>query len=240
MTPDSRTMLTARHIAEACHELRGPVAVISLVTELSEHVDRLDPERFVALMKTVRTQATLLGVLINRYLEHALLLDEAWEPLDVVVDVASEAAAALDGLVPLVPSERVQRHLVPAAVVGDPSRVGSIVTNLVQNAVKYSPDDALVDVRVHPDGSDMVLQVLDRGMGVPADERDRVMEPFQQGSNARERAVSGLGLGLAIVAGHVAVLDGQIDISDRAGGGTIVTVRLPLAGDQGHAAAPEA
>lgn len=224
---ESPELITARYLAEVCHELRSPVAVISLVTELSGHADKLDAEHFVWLMRTVRAQAALLRTLIDRYLEHAALLDGDWQGVDEDVDVASETAGALDSLVPLVPSERVRRQLDPARVVGDPSRVRSIVTNLVQNAVKYSPDDAPVDVGVSVDGSDVVLQVLDRGIGIPVDERDRIMKPFQQASNAREQAVSGLGLGLAIVATHVAALDGRVRLTDRPGGGTIVTVRLP-------------
>lgn len=230
MTPESPELITARYVAEACHELRGPVAVISLVTELSVHADRLDADRFVGLMQTVRAQTALLRALIDRYLEHAVLVDGDWKGVDVAVDVASETAAALDALVPLVSAERVRRHLGAGRVVGDPSRVRSIVTNLVQNAAKYSPDDAPVDVRVGAAGSDVVLQVLDRGIGIPVDERDRVMQPYQQASNAREQAVAGMGLGLGIVAAHVAALDGQVEISDRPGGGTSVTVLLPRSG----------
>lgn len=227
---ESPELITARYVAEACHELRSPVAVISLVTDLSGHADQLDAERFVLLMQTVKAQTALMSSLIDRYLEHAAMLDGDWPDYCVEMDVGSVTAAALDDLVPLVPLERVSRDLGTARVCGDPDRVRSIVTNLVQNASKYSPPDARVDVTVHVDGSDVVLQVLDRGIGVPVGERERVLEPFQQASNARERAVSGTGLGLAIVTAHVAALDGRLVISGRPGGGTIVTVRLPTSG----------
>lgn len=228
---DPPDVVVAHYLAEACHELRKPVAVLSLFSELSLSAPEPSPERMLTALTVVREQTAILRALIDRYLEHGQLVHGGWSDADVdaVVDVAAEVEASLDSLAPLVPAERVRRRLAPGTVIGDPARVRSIAVNLVHNAAKYSPEWEPVGVDVDAIGPDVVLQVTDRGIGIPAAQREHVLQPFRRATNATEVASAGLGLGLAIVAAHVEALGGRIDVSDRAGGGTVVAVRLPRA-----------
>lgn len=224
---ESPEAVAARYLAEACHELRTPVAVMSLVSELGARVEQLDPQRVAAMMDAMRRQVVLLRSLIDRYLEHGVLVEGGWSDVATDVDVAAEVGAALDSLSPLVPAEQIRRDLAAVRILGDAGRIRSIVVNLVLNAVRYGPDHDVVDVQVKSEGEQVVLTVADRGIGIPEDERDRILEPFRRGTNATEHAVAGVGLGLPVVAAHVTALDGRVVIADRAGGGTVVTVRLP-------------
>ncbi len=226
---DPPDVVVARYLSEACHELRKPVAVLSLFSELGVAGQEPSPERRLAALTVVREQTAILNALIDRYLEHGQLVHGGWSDADVdaVVDVAVEVEASLDQLAPLVTAERVRRRLAPGTVFGDAARVRSIAVNLVHNAARYSPEAEPVEVDVGVAGPDVVLRVADRGIGIPADEREHVLQPFRRGKNATEEASAGVGLGLAIVAAHVEALDGRLEVSDRAGGGTVFAVRLP-------------
>ncbi len=234
MTSESPEVVAARYLAEACHELRAPVAVLSLVSELGAHADRIEPQRMTAMLEAVHRQTVLLRSLIDRYFEYEVLVEGGWSDVDEDIDLATEVGAALDSLQPLVPVERVRRHLAEAHLLGDSGRIRSIVVNLVLNAVRYSPDDEVVEVQGRQEGTDVVLTVADRGIGIPEGEHDRILEPFRRGTNASERAVGGVGLGLSIVATHVRALGGGLEVSDRPEGGTIMTVRLPASGTGPH------
>jgi len=107
-----------------------------------------------------------------------------------------------------------------------PAAIGRAVTNLIGNALKYG---ARADVTVARDGAHAVILVEDRGPGIPAAEREAVLEPFHRLDPARNLDAAGFGLGLAIVAEIVERHAGTIGLEDREGGGLRVRVRLPLA-----------
>jgi signal transduction histidine kinase len=223
-------VLAARYLAEACHELRTPVAVLSLVGSLGDHIERLDLEQLHHLADAVQRQTAHLRILIDRYLDHGMLQYGGGTVPDVEFDVSDVIASVIDSLHPLLGSERVHARLEAATIVGDPERVESIVTNLVLNAAKYSDETERIDVDLETVGGTVRLVVADRGIGIPVDHRERVLEPFHRAPNAVARAVAGVGLGLAIVVAHVEALGGWLQVDDRAGGGTVMTVVVPAVG----------
>ncbi|MDQ3524863.1 MAG: ATP-binding protein [Chloroflexota bacterium] len=116
----------------------------------------------------------------------------------------------------------------PQAVDGlwDPVRIDHVVTNLVSNALKYSPAGGEVRVRIVEDDNWVQLDVTDSGIGIPADEQDLLFEPFARGSNTGEN-IAGSGLGLYIANRIVQRHGGTIAIQSALGTGTTVTARLP-------------
>jgi signal transduction histidine kinase len=115
-------------------------------------------------------------------------------------------------------------------VSGDAQALARVLGNLVGNAAKYSPDDTPVDVHVLREvrpflGDAAIIEIGDRGAGVPAEMREVVFEPFQR--LARDESMPGTGLGLAVVRNVVVAHDGRVRILDRDGGGTVVRVELP-------------
>lgn len=113
----------------------------------------------------------------------------------------------------------------------DAVRLERVVTNLIDNAIKYSPADEKITMRLRQDddahGSWAVLQVCDHGWGIPAADLPYIFEPLRRAGNVAGR-VAGTGLGLASVKGIVEQHGGVIAVSSQEGVGTVVTVRLPL------------
>jgi two-component system, OmpR family, sensor histidine kinase KdpD len=101
-----------------------------------------------------------------------------------------------------------------------------VIVNLLENAIKYSPEDSLIEVTATVDGTNTRLQILDRGAGIPSEDLSRVFDKFYRVQ--RPESVSGTGLGLSISKGIVEAHGGEIRATNREGGGTILEVELPL------------
>jgi signal transduction histidine kinase len=114
------------------------------------------------------------------------------------------------------------------SMLGDRSRLAQVLDNLISNALKFTPTSGRVSVRVSRTGRDAVVEVADTGVGIPAEEQDRLFERFFRSSNATEQAIPGTGLGLTIAKTIVERHEGSIEIESAEGMGTTVRVRLPL------------
>lgn len=121
---------------------------------------------------------------------------------------------------------------VPRQVLGDPGRFRQVLVNLVDNAIKFT-DDGSVRIRAGVvegrDGRELVVQVKDTGVGIPAAKLHSIFEPFAQGDDSPKRRFGGAGLGLAISRHLVAALGGRLTVESELGRGTSFTVALPLA-----------
>jgi signal transduction histidine kinase len=113
-------------------------------------------------------------------------------------------------------------------VAGDRARIAQLLDNLVSNALKFTPENGRVDVRVSSVSNQAVLEVRDSGMGIPADEQEFLFERFFRTSNATEQAIQGTGLGLAISKAIVEAHAGRITVASQEGAGTTFRVALPL------------
>lgn len=149
------------------------------------------------------------------------------EPVDVMAIVRGECDA-----------QRAQGRSVTCTIAADApvelvhgtsSGLARVVANLVNNAIAYGGS---ADVSLHPAATAVEVWVEDRGPGIPAEERERVFEPFYRLDASRSRDKGGAGLGLTIVRQIVESLGGKVIIEDRAGGGTRIRVTLPRAGAQ--------
>jgi signal transduction histidine kinase len=109
----------------------------------------------------------------------------------------------------------------------DPQRIGQVVTNLVLNAIKFTPRGGSVDVTLGPVDGGARIEVVDTGVGIDAAEMPHIFERFYRGSRANEARSSGSGLGLAIVRSIVDMHGGTIVVESRIGGGSRFTVTLP-------------
>jgi signal transduction histidine kinase len=112
--------------------------------------------------------------------------------------------------------------------VADPSAVERIVVNLLSNAAKYSPPGTTVEVAVSRLATKAVLEVTDRGPGIPPEERERIFDRFYRVDNPTTRSKRGIGIGLALVLELVELLAGSVRVGDAPGGGTRFTVEFPL------------
>ena len=117
----------------------------------------------------------------------------------------------------------------PAMIVGDPDELKAAIWNLIDNAVKFSLRDGGVTVRLGVLGADVLLEVVDEGIGVPAEEQERLFSRFFRSSLSVADEIQGTGLGLALVQTVVEGHDGAVDVASVEGEGTTVSVRLPRA-----------
>ena len=218
-----------RFIADAAHELRTPITALGLQAENLAHLDLAEParERLAALREGMDRTKHLLEQLL------ALARHDA--------DTACEAAVvSLDGIVKdlvadLLPeAERKGIDLgfeliEPLATRGELVMVSTMVRNLVDNAVRFTPSGGRVDIGVYREGGEAVLQIEDSGPGIFPQDIDRIFEPFFRGSRPTE---DGTGLGLSIVKRIVDKLGGSIVLENISGPtltGLRATVRLPAA-----------
>jgi two-component system, OmpR family, sensor histidine kinase MprB len=206
-------------VADASHELRTPVTALRTNIEVLLAEAELPEDDRRRLLEDVRAETEELGALITDVIElargDAPLTDVEEVQLDALVREALGRAGRRR------PAVTFTAELEPTVVSGVPDRLGRAVDNLLDNAAKYSPDGAVVEVGLR----DGALTVLDHGPGIPAADRPHVFDRFYRGSGARGRP--GSGLGLAIVRQVAETHGGTIAVDEAPGGGALFTLRLP-------------
>ncbi len=213
-----------RFVGDASHELRSPLATVISALEIAEsHPEMLDRTLLqTALLPEAHRMQSLVEdlLLLARADEHGLPMRRTEIDLD---DLAGAEVARLKRETSL----KISAQLAAVKVTGDALGVARVLRNLADNAARHA--GAEVSIVVRAEGDSAYLHVCDDGPGIPADERDRVFERFVRLDTDRSRHGGGSGLGLAIVAEIVAAHEGTVGIGDHAGGGTVMTVQLPLA-----------
>jgi len=218
----------ARFMRELDHELKNPLQAIKAAFADLEETDGLTES-----IQTARGQVDRLRTLAGRLRQLASVTPArlAREPVDLdelVRDAVDLAAAAVPGSADRVQLIAQQIPWRPAPVQADRELLSHAIYNLVDNALKYSPPDGKVEVRLHEDGSIATIQVADAGFGIDPKDLPFVVEELYRGT--RTQGVDGSGLGLALVNRVAHAHGGQLDVRSRPGKGTIATLRLPLAG----------
>ena len=209
------------------HELRTPITLISGYSRrLLRHCDQLSPAEREQL-QSVAEESNSMGRLVTDLLEIARddagRLQLECRPLDpyaVLSALFNRLQFSSEGRLHLLPA--------PAGYVdvsADPERLSQCLTNLVENAIKYSPAGTPIELRLSSDAEAVVLHVIDHGPGVPAEERRKIFERFRRGSTTGE--VSGHGIGLAVVKTLMERMGGSVAVADAPAGGADFQLRLP-------------
>ena len=212
-------------VADASHELRTPLTSILANLELLESElagDQLDMAES-ALRSSRRMRRLVTDLLLLARADAGREAPRTTLDLALIAREAAEEAGALSADHPL--SLDLNG---PATIDGVADDLHRLVGNLVENALLHSPPGTPVTVSVRPHGDTAVLEVADRGPGVPPELRERVFERFSRGSGDRV-ASGGTGLGLAIVKAVADAHGGRVDLREAAGGGARFVVRLPAA-----------
>jgi len=221
----SRLFDTRRElVAWASHDLRTPLANMQVMLEaLEDGVG--EPEEYVPVL---REQVHVLSMLVDDLFELARI-DAGALTLEMHrLPVAPIVSSSLRG----VEAEARSRHVTLAAEVEDdvtarfaPEKVERVLMNLLTNALRHTPSDGAVAVRVEPHAGEVKVAVEDTGEGLDAEAQERMFERFWRGDQAR--SARGAGLGLAIARGLVEAHGGRIWAEDREGGGARVCFTLP-------------
>ncbi len=217
-------------LSNVSHELRTPLASIRAMVETLEDGgldDRRDAEEFLA---RIHQQVDRLTVLVNELLDLSRIESGAIDLDPEEIDAAALIAEASSLLGPRAESDGV-RIVCPAQTgpifVGDRTSLLRVVSNLLDNAIKFSPPGGEVRAEAVDEGELVALSVSNDGDGIPQGELPRVFERFYKGDQSRSRA--GVGLGLAIVKHIVRIHGGTAVAESEPGKGATFTVRLPKA-----------
>ena len=222
--------LKGNFISMVTHEIRTPLALILGSSEiLSRYLDRLPPEKRAGHLTTIAAAVQRMSEL----LEDVLLFSKAeagrMEFNPVAMDLKNFCTQLVDEIASAT-NQRCPIELNVAAITesarGDESLLRHVLSNLLTNAVKYSPPATPVTFSVAREVGDAVFIVQDRGLGIPADDRQRLFTPFYRCKNVV--TIPGTGLGLVIVKHCVEQHGGTLEIESAEGHGTTVRVRLPL------------
>ena len=211
------------------HDLRTPlVSITGALTSLDEQSDSLKEEYRKSLIVTAREEAERLNRLVGNLLSMTRIESGAIKLHLEPGDIQDVIGTALEQLGKRIANRKVNVDvpinfpLVPM----DFSLMVQVLVNVFDNAVKYSPEYCSIEVSVELENDKARIKIADRGEGIPSDDLDRIFDKFYRVQ--RPESVSGTGLGLSISKGIIDIHNGQIYARVREGGGTVISIELPL------------
>ncbi|MSW68723.1 MAG: two-component sensor histidine kinase [Actinobacteria bacterium] len=216
-------------VANVSHELKTPVGAIRLLAEAVTDASD-DPEAVQRFANRMLTESDRLSKLVQQIIELSRL--QGHDPLEtpVMVDLDAAVATAVDtsameaAAKEIVVESRGEHGL---QVYGSQEQIGAAISNLVANAVAYSNAGSRVVVTTRSEGAQVHISVVDQGIGIPAEDIDRIFERFYRVDPARHRSTGGTGLGLSIVKHVAATHGGDISVWSVQGQGSTFTLTLP-------------
>ena len=222
-------------VVNVSHELKTPVGAIKLLSDaVSDAAD--DPEAVERFARRMHIESDRLARLVQQIIELSRLQgdDPLESPAVVPVDAIAERAIDENGTDAHAREISVLRDgEKDLAVLGNREQIALALSNLVANAVKYSPAESTVVVTSRSTDDTVEIAVTDQGVGIPASELDRIFERFYRVDPARQRTTGGTGLGLSIVKHIAASHGGDVRVWSVEGQGSTFTMTLPRS--QGHA-----
>ncbi len=217
-------------LATVSHELRTPL--YGIIGNLDLLQTRALPEGIESLVTAMNNSSTLLLKIISDILDFSKIESEQlkielreFAPREIIAHITANYLATA-----------VKKRLflwclvenpVPATLNGDPIRLQQVISNLLNNAIKFTHTGGIV-LHVYTRDGYLAFQVRDTGVGIPARELPRLFDPFVQIENGERQSFQGTGLGLAICEKLINMMDGDIEVSSGVGMGSQFTVRIPL------------
>lgn len=216
---------------QVAHDLRSPLTALMAASDM---LARGSPDRVrdAKMVGHVQSSARRLSETLDELLEVAQLEHAETVVEPVWLDLRPFLQEVVDGAFSPRQRERVQVEVAPdlLRVRIDRRHMSRALTNVIGNALKYSPENSPVRVVCRDEGQQVAIEVVDNGLGIPADMLDRVFDPFYRAPNLRRRGIPGTGLGLAITRQLVEAHGGQIRAESRGEGhGSTFVIALPKA-----------
>jgi two-component system sensor histidine kinase KdpD len=212
------------------HDFRSPLTAIKAsVTGLLQDNLPWDKATQRELLMGINQETDRLNRMVGDILELSRLEAGAWRPQGEMVPITEVVGAALDSF-SVEENRRIQVKIDP--VVGeawlDSVQIVQVLYNLLENALKYSIPTSVVELCVTQLDENLIIEVLDRGFGLPEGEEEQIFERFYRAARWRESALPGSGIGLAICRGLVEAHNGNLRAAHRDGGGSVFRLSLPV------------
>ena len=213
------------------HEFRTPLTVILGLSRELQHVhpDDTDAEKLSDIGQTIERQGTQLLTLVGQLLDITKVKSAIGSQQQLTADLAAYVSMVVETHRELAREKHITFNLeadeADMSATFAPDYIHKIVSNLLANAIKFTPEEGIVSLSLHRQGDDVMLSVSDNGCGIDAKDLPHVFEPFYQATNAENR---GTGVGLALVHQIVHSLGGKITVQSQQGEGTTFKVQLPM------------
>ena len=224
--------LRSEFVANVSHELKTPLSAIKAYAETLRLGAVDDPDNNLDFVHRIEAQANRLHQLIVDLL-HLARVESGREALDLdVLSLTPLVEASVNQFATAAAAKEISVELVPAnspvSVQADPAAVRTILENLIDNAIKYTPPKSRVAIRWEASESVARITIQDNGVGIESEDQERVFERFYRVDQARSRELGGTGLGLAIVKHVTQAMGGSVELISTPGEGTTFCVCLPL------------
>lgn len=211
------------------HDFRSPLTSIKASAgSLLEEEHPVDHETQLSLLQAIVEETDRLNRMVGNVLDLSRLEAGAWQPRRETIDIPEIIGSALDSLSET-DNERIIVNMEPAidGIAGDAVQMVQVVRNLLENALKYSPQATEVELRVGSHSGIVCIDVLDHGPGLPEGEEQQIFRPFYRARGLNESSVPGVGIGLALCRGLVEANGGTLTATNREGGGAQFRVSFP-------------
>jgi two-component system sensor histidine kinase KdpD len=212
------------------HDLRTPLAGIKAsVNSLRQPDLTWTAEETAEFLRTVEDETDRLTNLVDNLLDMSRIHADAVAPAIRAVTLDEVVPAAIASLGPRARDVAVDIPDTCPPVEADPALLERVVANLIDNAITHGHSDRPVQVEAGATANLVLLRVVDRGKGIPQDERELIFHPFQRLDDTKPRSGAGVGLGLAVARGFTRAMDAELTVEDTPGGGTTMIVELRAA-----------
>ncbi|KIQ94247.1 Aerobic respiration control sensor protein ArcB [Anoxybacillus thermarum] len=221
--------MKSEFVSTVSHELRTPLSSVLGFTELML-TKELKPERQKKYLTTIYQEAKRLTALINDFLDVQRMesgkqtYDKKYEDLVSIIENVIETQKVNT----TIHQFRLQKETDKTTVLGDRDKLAQVFTNLISNAIKYSPDGGNITVRIYERGNRLCVDVQDEGLGIPEEALPHLFTKFYRVDNSDRRRIGGTGLGLAIVKEIVKAHEGEVAVTSELKKGSTFTISFPL------------
>jgi signal transduction histidine kinase len=220
--------LKSNFLLSVTHELKTPISSIKMVLQTLLNKPGLDIEKKQLISRNALQESNRLESMVNKLLLSTKIEDQYlynFEPIDIHSFVSQiiqfYPKGAIDDKINFSCPNNLTADI-------DQETFRSLILNLLENAIKYSPPPADISLEINDSNGNLILHVKDKGIGISDDEKEQVVGKFYRIGNEEFRSSTGSGLGLFIVNSIVKSYEGDIEILDNKPKGTVVSIRLPL------------
>lgn len=218
-------------VSNVSHELKTPLSSIKVLSESILLQEGVPQEMYVEFLHDINSEVDRMAAIINDLLT-LVKLDQKEIPLNFKeTDLSEMTEGIIKRLLPLAQAKNIQINYDKTKEVSamvDEMKLTLAVANLVDNAIKYTPENGKVQVNLDGDHQNAFISVSDTGIGIPDDEVGRIFERFYRVDKTRDRETGGTGLGLSITHSTIMMHNGSIKVHSKDDEGTTILVRIPL------------
>lgn len=220
--------LKSRFVTTASHEFRTPLgAILSSASLISKYVSTEDQDKRIKHINRIKSSVTNLTEILNDFLSLDKLEEGIIRNQPCVFNVKEFIKSIIDEVSPILKNGQAIQYLAGGnqeEAVIDKQLLRNVLINLISNAIKYSPEEKIIKVCVELNNSELKIEVIDEGYGIPEEDQKHIFERFFRANNAGN--IQGTGLGLNIVKKYVEIMGGTISFKSSANEGTTFTVKI--------------